>query len=88
MPFWLVAVWLMFSMTLCHVFSWLHHRLGVGAFLGAVFAPLSYLGGGVWAPVSLAQPLWQSLGIMAVIWLLLFPAGLLMARRVYAHSLD
>lgn len=85
MPLWLACVWVMFSMTLCHLFSWLHNRLLLAACLGAVSGPLSYLGGSHWAPVSFAEPLWLSLAVMSCIWLLLFPSVLYVARRIYVE---
>lgn len=82
-PPWLACIWIMFSMTLCHLFSWLHNRLLLAACLGAVSGPLSYLGGSYWAPVTFTEPLWISLGVIAGIWLLLFPSVLYVARRIY-----
>ncbi|WP_439133341.1 DUF2878 domain-containing protein [Pseudomaricurvus sp.] len=86
MPAWLACIWLMFSMTLCHVFSWLHGRYVLAAVLGAVAGPVSYLGGAELSGLSLGEPQWQSLLALAVAWALLMPLFVGLAQRVYTKN--
>ncbi len=68
LPIWLACLWLVFATTLRHSLDWSRtHRL-LGALLGFFGGPLSYLAGSNLAGVSLAQPTWQTLSILAVIW--------------------
>lgn len=81
-PIWLVCIWLFFAMSLNHVFIWLHDRLVLAAVLAAIFGPVSYLSGSKIVGASFAEPLWFSLGSIAVVWFFLFPLGLFLARSL------
>lgn len=85
MPAWLVCIWIMFSMTLCHVFSWLHGQYALAAVLGAVAGPMSYLAGAKLSGLALGEPQWQSLFAMGVVWGLLMPILMRLAQRVYSN---
>ncbi|HEU4669958.1 MAG TPA: DUF2878 domain-containing protein [Dyella sp.] len=45
-PLWILAIWAAFSLTLRHSFRFLHGRPLLAALLGAIGAPLAYLGAG------------------------------------------
>ncbi|MBU3071634.1 DUF2878 domain-containing protein [Aestuariicella sp. G3-2] len=83
LPPWLGCIWLMFSMTLCHVFAWLHGRYILAAVLGGVAGPMSYLAGAKLSGLSLGLPLWQSFLTIGVAWGLLMPLFIGLAQRVY-----
>lgn len=85
-PLWLVCIWLMFAMTLCHVMSWLQQRLIVAAALGAVMGPVSYASGARLGDMTLGEPLLQSLALLSVCWAMLMP--LLMWAARYGECRD
>ena len=83
-PLWLGCIWVMFSMTLCHLFSWLHQRMGWAIVLGMVFGPLSYFSGAALSAVQIMEPLWFGLLALALVWMLVFPTAIHFASRVHA----
>ncbi len=44
-PAWIVAMWLLFAITLNHSLRWLRHRDTLAAMLGAIGGPLAFLAG-------------------------------------------
>ncbi len=80
-PLWLACLWILFSTTLLHGFTFLHNRLWLASILAAVLAPLTYLAGTKLTTVSIAEPYHHALLFMACGWSLLFPAGLYAAAR-------
>lgn len=80
-PIWMMALWLLFATTLNHCFVWLQSRLLTASLLGAVAGPLSYWVGTNLSSLNLAMPLIQSLFIVGLIWALVFPLCLLLAKR-------
>ena len=73
LPLWLACLWLIFATTLRHSLDWSRtHRL-YGAVLGFVGGPLSYYAGSQLNEITLAQPLWQTWLLLAVIWAILIP---------------
>jgi len=78
-PFWLLVIWLALAILPHHSLAWLKSRVLLSAILGAIGGPLAY-----WAGVRLgvAHFNWSlpaSLGILAVIWALLWPAVMFFA---------
>ncbi|WP_067517142.1 DUF2878 domain-containing protein [Endozoicomonas ascidiicola] len=73
LPLWLACLWLLFSTTLRHSLDWSRTHRWIGALLGFVGGPLSYLAGSKLTDVSLAQPAWQTLLVLAVIWAIVLP---------------
>ena len=67
-PIWLICLWLLFATTLNHSLRWLSHHPLLAPIIAAVCGPLSYLGGSALAGVKIAEPLWQSLLLLAVSW--------------------
>ena len=72
-PLWLVALWAMFAMTLRGSLSWLAHRYGLAALLGAVAGPLSYLGGAKLGAVTMHPNRAFSMAARAVGWAAALP---------------
>ncbi len=78
---WMIALWVAFAATLHHSWSWVRH-LGLAAFFGGAFAPLSYLAGERMGVVSING----KLGVVAVAacWLLAMPALVAARDRLIA----
>jgi hypothetical protein len=82
-PAWILALWLLFATTLNVSLRWLQTRLAAAAVLGALAAPLAYLGAARLGAVTLphaAAALWAQAGG----WALLLPLLLFAARRLHA----
>ncbi|MGO0305825.1 DUF2878 domain-containing protein [Endozoicomonas acroporae] len=73
LPLWLACLWLIFATTLRHSLDWSRTNKLYGAILGFFGGPLSYLAGSKISDVTLAQPLWQTLLILAIIWAVVIP---------------
>ncbi|WP_083232373.1 DUF2878 domain-containing protein [Endozoicomonas atrinae] len=73
LPLWLACLWLIFGTTLRHSLDWSRTHKLYGAILGFFGGPLSYLAGSKMSDVTLAQPLWQTLLVLAIIWALVIP---------------
>ena len=80
LPSWLISVWLIFSLTLNYSLSWLQKSKFLAAFLGSVFAPLSYYTGSKLGAVTFSNPS-LTLIILAVIWSVLLPCLSYMASK-------
>jgi len=55
-PHWIVALWALFAATLDHSLGWLQRRPGLGALLGGIFGPLSFVAGVRLGAASLPSP--------------------------------
>jgi Protein of unknown function (DUF2878) len=80
-PLWILALWLLLATTLNVSLRWLQARPPVAAMLGALAAPLAYIGAERLGALTLlrAQP---ALWALAAGWALLLPLLLLLARRL------
>lgn len=72
-PFWLMAVWAMFGLTLNHSLLWVYRRFWLSAALGIIAGPLSYLAGVKLSTAEWSAPLGQLLPVIAFMWLLVLP---------------
>jgi len=89
-PFWILAMWMAFALTLNHSLAFLKRHVGVAALIGAVGGPLAYWAAGTsFGAVSLSDPSWRVLAALGVAWALLVPllAGMA-ARLVRAFPAD
>jgi hypothetical protein len=82
-PLWILALWLLFSTTLHVSLRWLQSNFRLAALLGALAAPLAYLGAARFGALELPQPL-PALAAQAAGWALLLPLLLCLARRLNA----
>jgi hypothetical protein len=80
-PYWILAMWMLFATTLNVAFRWLQTRLVLAALMGAVFGPISYVGGAAAGAVELVAPM-PALVALGVAWALLMPGLLLLARQL------
>lgn len=85
-PPWMVALWMLFAATLNHSLSWLKDRYLIGAVLGALSGPLSYVAGARLGAIELGPSLTISLLGIAVAWGLAMPA--LLALRAHFAAAD
>ncbi|WP_330925802.1 DUF2878 domain-containing protein [Candidatus Sororendozoicomonas aggregata] len=71
LPVWLACLWLLFSTTLRHSLAWMYRYKCSASVAAAVVAPFNYYSGAKLAGIGLAQPLWQPLLIISLIWVVL-----------------
>ncbi len=81
-PTWLMVIWLALATLPLHSLCWLQNQLLLAGLLGALGGPLAY-----WAGVRLEAATFHwamppALLTLALIWGLLFPAIMLLARRL------
>lgn len=79
-PYWIVALWLLFSTTLNLSMGWLKGRAWMAALLGAVGGPLSYVAGQKLGAIRLENPE-AALVAIAIAWALVTPLLCLLAQR-------
>ena len=80
-PYWLVALWGEFAMALNVTLRWLKRRPWLAAALGAVFGPLSFLGGvRLGAARFVDEP--AALVSLAAMWALLMPLVMAVSDRL------
>lgn len=81
-PFWLLVIWLGLAMTIHHSLAWLKDKLLLAALFGCLGGPAAYWAGTRMGAASFNWPLATSLLVLAVIWLLIFPAIMLFSRKL------
>ena len=79
-PYWILALWALFAITLRHSLAWLQARLLTAAVVGAIAGPLAYWGGLRLGAVILVEPL-QALVALSIGWGLFTPLLLRLARE-------
>ena len=72
MPFWLLVLWACFGATICHSLRFLSDRKVLQLFVGAIFAPLSYIAGYKLQAVDFGQSITSTYLLLSVIWAVLF----------------
>jgi hypothetical protein len=81
-PAWIVALWINLALALNHSLRWVRPHPAWAAVLGAIAAPLSYLGAARgWDAVAFAEPMWRTLGIVAACWAALMAILVAIARH-------
>lgn len=79
-PYWIIALWAGFALTINHSMGWLKQRLILAGFLGAMFGPLSYLSAQRLGALQLASESWDWFFGLAIGWGLALPFLLVMAK--------
>lgn len=80
-PLWLVALWMLFAISLRHSLAWLADRPAISAMLGAMFAPLAYYAGHNLGAIHLPQTdMLTSLVAIALAWALVTPGLFVLAK--------
>jgi hypothetical protein len=77
-PPWMVALWMIFAATLNGSMHWLAGRFALGAALGAICGPLSYLAGARLGAIELHANMPVTLTAIAVAWACAMPTLLLL----------
>ncbi|MGN6112691.1 MAG: DUF2878 domain-containing protein [Luteimonas sp.] len=73
-PAWILGLWLAFAMTLPVSLAFLQRRMALASVLGAVGAPLAYLGAARgWNAVAFAVPAWPVLVALCCAWAIALP---------------
>ena len=81
-PLWILAMWAAFALTANHSLGFLRSRPALAASLGAIAAPLAYLGAERgFSAVALAAPAWRPLLMLACGWALALPLLAVCAQR-------
>jgi Protein of unknown function (DUF2878) len=81
-PAWLMALWMVFALTILPLFGYLHARPWLAALFGAVGGPLAYLGAARgWHAVLLPSSPWPTLAALAVGWGIAMPLLCTLANR-------
>jgi len=81
-PVWIVAIWAAFALTLRHSFRFLHGRRVLAAVLGAIGAPLAYLGAARgWHAVAFPRGTGAALIALGIGWLVAMPTLITLAQR-------
>jgi hypothetical protein len=86
-PYWLVALWGEFAIALNVTLRWLRRRPLLAAALGAVFGPLSFLGGVRLGAARFVDE-YAALASLAVMWALLMPLVMAAADHLDGVTLD
>lgn len=86
-PLWLLAIWACFALTLRRSMRFLLGRPFIALALGAIGGPLAYLGAARgWQAIDFAEPRWQALTLLALVWSLALPALVLLATRLQPRT--
>lgn len=81
-PLWLIALWMLFAITVNHSLGWLQGRYMFAGLLGFVFAPLAYLAGDKFGVLNISTDysLYQVLLVIGVVWAIVTPLLLLVSH--------
>lgn len=80
-PYWILAMWALFSTTINVSMAWLKSSLILASVMGAVFGPLSYLAGQRLGAIELLDTR-MSMIALAAIWALVMPMLIYAANRL------
>ena len=83
-PFWLIALWVLFSMSFNHCLIWLREKQWLALLLGMVFGPANYLAGIKLTGAVMPFGFLVTAVILMSVWMLLLPA--LSNNRLYVLS--
>ena len=76
-PWWIVAIWVAFGLSLREGLKFLHGRPLLAAVLGAIAAPLSYIGAAHgFGVIHFPHGQWPAMATLATLWLLALPLAL------------
>ena len=86
-PHWILALWILFAMTLNLSLRWLRNHLYLGMILGAVAGPVSYMAGNKLGGVMFPDTT-LALIILSLSWALVTPGLVLLASRFDGMSVE
>ena len=76
-PWWILGLWVVFSLTLTVSMGWMRHRIVLGSLLAGFAAPMSYLAGHHLGAVEFPMGMTIALAVAALTWM---PAIFLLVR--------
>lgn len=86
-PLWFLGIWLLFTTTLQFSLRWLGSwstwQLSLSS---GLFAMVSYYVGSKLSGMQLQQPLWWSLGLIAIEWSILYPLFVKITKRILCNK--
>lgn len=80
-PHWIIAMWMLFAITLNVSLRWLRGRWLLAALFGAIGGPLAYYAGAKLGAVVFTEPAWQGLATLALAWAGAMPLLMWLAQR-------
>ncbi|MBR7888877.1 DUF2878 domain-containing protein [Marinomonas sp. A79] len=80
-PVWLLCLWVCVGSLFAHSLSFLRSRYVLAALMGTLGPTMSYFAGAKLAGIALAQPMFISLLIVAVIWAFVLPVGVWLSDK-------
>jgi hypothetical protein len=81
-PFWLMSLWLVFSLTIPHCLYWLEKNMFLAFFAGAVGGSASYWLGQSLGAIDFPQSTFLSVAVYFVEWGILLPVALILVRKL------
>lgn len=81
-PLWLVSLWALFATTINHSLKWFQTHLRLAVVLGGVSGTVSYLAGTRLTEFSLREPQMLTLGLIFLVWSVVFPFCLMLAKNL------
>lgn len=87
-PFWLLVIWLGFSITPHHSLAWLKNRLLLASLFGALGGPAAYWAGTRLGAATFNWPLPSSLIVLFLVWSAVIPTIMLFSRRCTPLNLE
>jgi hypothetical protein len=80
-PVWLLCLWISVGTLFAHSLSMLRSRYLLIALMGMIGPPLSYIAGAKLSGITLAEPIFLTLSVVALIWALILPLGMWFGER-------
>lgn len=80
-PIWLLCLWVCVGTLFAHSLAFLRSRYVLSALMGGVGPTMSYFAGANLAGISLLEPIFLTLFIVAIIWSLVLPLGVWLCEK-------
>ena len=81
-PFWVLILWMGFSLTMFHSFKWIIGRYKIALIISCLFAPLIYLSANRLGSISFTISISNMYLILAFMWSLCFPLLIYIATKL------
>ncbi|MEL0637409.1 MULTISPECIES: DUF2878 domain-containing protein [Marinomonas] len=85
-PIWLLCLWISVATLFAHSLAFLRTRYGLSALLGFIGPTFSYIAGTKLTDISLAEPIWLSLFVIALAWALILPISVYYCEKWALYS--
>ncbi len=81
-PFWLMTLWIVFSLMLPHSLNWLGKNMKLAFLLGGLGGSSSYWLGHKLGALTLSEPLLQSIVILFIEWAIICPIAFILLKLI------